>query len=64
MPAGNQHKAHGLTAQLVLRVSPVLKAKLITAAREGSAPGSPITPSDIARSILELYFAEAQSREG
>jgi hypothetical protein len=60
MPGGNQHKRHGLDAQIVLRVSPALKAKLAEAAQTATQPGHPITPSDVARAILEAHFIEPE----
>lgn len=58
MPGGNQNKKHGLDAQLTMRVSPALKAKLIEAAQAAARPGHPVTPSDVARAILDAHFQE------
>jgi hypothetical protein len=62
MPRGNQNKKHGLTEQIVLRVTPELKAQLSATAeaaqRDAEQRGlhMPVTPSDIARFILTAHF--------
>lgn len=63
MADGNQHKTLNLDAQIVLRVSAPTKAGLFAiaeatcdeAARRGKRLA--VTPSDIARWILEGYLA-------
>jgi hypothetical protein len=62
MPRGNQNKRHGLDAQIVLRVTPLLKRQLAATAeatqRDARQRGSNlvVTPSDIARFILTAHF--------
>lgn len=60
---GNQNKRHGLNAQIVLRVRSELKAKLVAVAQASSKPNNPLTPSDVARAVLEAHFNETKPTE-